>query len=44
VGTFATGFMLVAAFPTRPVIRPIRTMGLDEVLSLFRTVDEAVAA
>jgi anti-sigma B factor antagonist len=28
----------------QPVIRPIRTMGLDEVLSLFRTVDEAVAA
>ena len=27
---------------TRPVIRPIRTMGLDEVLSLFGTVDEAV--
>jgi anti-sigma B factor antagonist len=27
----------------RPVIRPIRTMGLDEVLSLYRTVDEAVA-
>jgi anti-sigma B factor antagonist len=27
---------------TRPVIRPIRTMGLDEVLSLYRTVDEAV--
>jgi anti-sigma B factor antagonist len=26
----------------RPVIRPIRTMGLDEVLSLYRTVDEAV--
>lgn len=29
--------------PTRPVIRPITTMGLDEVLTLFRTVDEAVA-
>lgn len=28
---------------TRPVIRPITTMGLDEVLSLFRTVDDAVA-
>ncbi|MFD1530480.1 STAS domain-containing protein [Pseudonocardia aurantiaca] len=27
---------------SRPVIRPIRTMGLDEVLSLYRTVDEAV--
>ena len=27
---------------TRPVIRPIRTMGLDEVLSLYGTVDEAV--
>ena len=34
----------VVVDPTRPVIRPIRTMGLDEVLSLFRTVDEAVAA
>jgi anti-sigma B factor antagonist len=28
--------------PTRAVIRPIRTMGLDEVLALYRTVDEAV--
>lgn len=28
---------------TRPVVRPITTMGLDDVLSLFRTVDEAVA-
>jgi anti-sigma B factor antagonist len=28
----------------RPVIRPIRTMGLDEVLSLYRTVEEAIAA
>lgn len=27
---------------TRPVVRPITTMGLDEVLSLFPTVDEAV--
>jgi anti-sigma B factor antagonist len=34
----------VVVDPNRPVIRPIRTMGLDEVLSLFRTVDEAVAA
>ena len=34
----------VVVDPTRPVIRPIRTMGLDEVLSLYRTVDEAVAA
>jgi anti-sigma B factor antagonist len=28
---------------SRPVIRPIRTMGLDEVLSLYGTVDEAIA-
>jgi anti-sigma B factor antagonist len=27
---------------TRSVIRPIRTMALDEVLTLFGTVDEAV--
>jgi anti-sigma B factor antagonist len=27
---------------SRPVIRPIRTMGLDEVLSLYSTVDEAI--
>lgn len=27
---------------TRAVIRPIRTMGLHEVLSLFGTLDEAV--
>jgi anti-sigma B factor antagonist len=29
---------------TRPVLNPIVTMGLDNVLSLFRTVDEAAAA
>jgi anti-sigma B factor antagonist len=34
----------VVVDPTRPVIRPIRTMGLDEVLALYGTVDEAVAA
>ncbi|WP_345604988.1 STAS domain-containing protein [Pseudonocardia adelaidensis] len=34
----------VVVDPTRPVIRPIRTMGLDEVLSLYRTLDEALAA
>lgn len=28
---------------TRPVVRPITTMGLDDVLSLFRTVTEALA-
>jgi anti-sigma B factor antagonist len=28
---------------TRPVVLPITTMGLDNVLSLFGTVDEAVA-
>jgi anti-sigma B factor antagonist len=28
---------------TRPVVHPIVTMGLDDVLSLFRTVDEALA-
>lgn len=28
---------------TRPVMRPIRTMGLDDVLALFETVSEAVA-
>ena len=27
---------------TRPVVRPITTMGLDDVLSLFDTVEEAV--
>jgi anti-sigma B factor antagonist len=27
----------------RPVMRPIRTMGLDDVLSMYGTVDEAVA-
>jgi anti-sigma B factor antagonist len=27
---------------TRPVMRPIRTMGLEDVLSIFGTVDEAV--
>ena len=34
----------VVVDPARPVIRPIRTMGLDEVLALYGTVDEAVAA
>ena len=34
----------VVVDPDRPVIRPIRTMGLDEVLSLFRTIDEAIVA
>lgn len=34
----------VVVDPDRPAIRPIRTMGLDEVLSLFGSVDEAVAA
>jgi anti-sigma B factor antagonist len=29
---------------TRSVIRPIRTMGLDEVLSLFGSLDEALTA
>lgn len=28
---------------TRPVVHPITTMGLDDVLSLFGTVEEAVA-
>lgn len=28
---------------TRSVVHPIRTMGLDDVLSLFGTIDEAVA-
>jgi anti-sigma B factor antagonist len=28
---------------TRPIMRPIRTMGLDDVLALFGTLDEAVA-
>ncbi|HVH22712.1 MAG TPA: STAS domain-containing protein [Pseudonocardia sp.] len=28
---------------TRPVVRPITTMGLHDVLSLFNTVEEAVA-
>ena len=28
---------------TRSVIRPITTMGLDDVLSLFETVDDAMA-
>ena len=32
----------VVVDPTRPVIRPIRTMGLDEVLALYDSVDEAV--
>jgi len=27
----------------RPVMRPIRTMGLEDVLSIFGTVDEAVS-
>jgi anti-sigma B factor antagonist len=27
----------------RPVMRPIRTMGLEDVLSIFGAVDEAVA-
>jgi anti-sigma B factor antagonist len=27
----------------RPVMRPIRTMGLDDVLSMFDSVDEAIA-
>ena len=27
---------------TRPVVHPITTMGLDNVLSLFDTLDEAV--
>ena len=29
---------------SRPVVRPITTMGLDDVLSLFRTVNEAATA
>jgi anti-sigma B factor antagonist len=28
---------------TRPVMRPIRTMGLEDVLTIFGTVDEAVS-
>ena len=28
---------------TRSVMHPIRTMALDDVLSLFATIDEAVA-
>jgi anti-anti-sigma factor len=28
----------------RSVIRPIRTMGLDEVLSLFGSIEEAITA
>jgi anti-sigma B factor antagonist len=28
---------------TRPVMRPIRTMGLEDVLSIFGSVDEAIA-
>jgi anti-sigma B factor antagonist len=32
----------VVVDPKRPVIRPIRTMGLDEVLALYDSVDEAV--
>lgn len=28
---------------SRSVIRPIRTLGLDEVLTLFRSLDDAVA-
>ena len=33
----------IAVDSGRPVIRPIRTMGLDDVLALFDTVDAAVA-
>lgn len=29
---------------TRPVIRPIEIVGLDQILALFHTVDEALAA
>lgn len=34
----------VVVDPSRPVIRPIRTMGLDDVLALYGTLDEALAA
>jgi anti-sigma B factor antagonist len=33
----------VVVDPSRPIMRPIRTMGLDDVLSMFGTVDAAVA-
>ncbi len=33
----------VVVDPTRPVIRPITTMGLDDVLTLFPTLDDALA-
>ena len=33
----------IVATGTRSVMHPIRTMALDDVLSLFATVDEAVA-
>lgn len=33
----------IVAAGTRSVIHPIRTMALDDVLTLFATVDEAVA-
>jgi anti-sigma B factor antagonist len=29
---------------SRPIIRPIQLAGLDEVLRLYRTVEEALAA
>jgi anti-sigma B factor antagonist len=40
----ATGTPLrVVVDQARPVMRPIRTMGLDDVLAMYGTVDEAVA-
>ncbi len=33
----------IVATGTRSVMHPIRTMALDDVLSLFATIDEAVA-
>ena len=37
-----SGSLRIVVDQTRPVVRPITTMGLDDVLSLFTTVDEAL--
>lgn len=38
------GFLRVVVDSNRPVIRPIAVTGLDEVLALYHTVDEAAHA
>jgi anti-sigma B factor antagonist len=38
------GPLRVVVDHTRPVIRPIEIVGLDQILALYHTVDDAIAA